>query len=1239
MARAFFLFLLLGLAYGALVKEDQMILSVTDEQHPPRDQIVATTDGDQVAIVEDFATPPPFVPPETDDNNNQTEEQEPQDDDSGVTGAITRPPTDPPADGNDRPDPVDATNNAISRPNLPQDTDEDPRITKAVAPDAPLDVVTAKVAALFNETTQNGLPHADSDVASQLLLSNTSLPDEVPLNFDTPANTTLDNSVFDDLKADIDPTDLIPLPNCPPKTPCNVTHLLNPLMPNPEAIIDQVQTIDDPDDEYTPPDPPEQPERIMGHIRVFSLDGEDSDQMCLREVITYGLQTLDKAPCSYDDSQLFIYDSPRRALFSIRSYKNDTTYRVELNGFKKTDPLSNIFVDGQHPLIPAPYKTINAFVRWTVSTDDYNAILIDDNNPNTPEQYCLMTADTIDSSVVTAVVINNDTSACSAFLFSPLQDDYVTGRIAVTEHAFKFGETMGCLTYTAKDEDDHPSGSRLHVEPCMKKKDPRWKYQQFLYNTVTYHLRTFFSQNINWMRPSYGNPMLFFWWKGAIKHYFKFEERNSNYGWRIPLGRPGAITVVDNRGYSGECMFIRRPTLGVFATQRCHSFIMIPDKTPKFLLKAANPARTYTTVQVQAQIPSGNQTISKCLAMSRVVRRYNGRKAGYIWQVNQNQCGGKFSVSRRFMISTDTDAGCDNKQCVGHIRWAGDPGTTLFTPQVHPINIVRRSYIEPRPINEDTIPYQMNLPINRWAPITTTHKGLKMCWNFYQQFLVMTSYNDISECTRFKVSPIRPAIPAGVTMLQQFDSRSIFYMPSNPNLFKENYAKKLVKLATQNKALSAERRGYLRKFFDVYYSDMGEYGDRRYRAVGRGAKRSASGQVDVNSRGRQGGVYLPFWPHKRLLERYGLIDVHFVVHLKDIAKYADADKGFTLFSFAGSQGCTLYITPAGLPGVVCRRGNVALAQCQVRRASFHGRLVNLLDGRPHTVGLLFSRHRGGGLRVYIDNVQVLYCTNSERWMMVMASRSLWFFNQPGRWFYQPLPGVLFRASVYTSDDAVLLDNLAEKNRRIPAKSASVQPVGSLRTEVRDCKEILDANNAKRVIGLRCKLHSSLKGKSVSVPVTTYSLACSRPNCDIFFPKRKDIPFSHAHEFIYLPNYPGNFTSEDVGDPDMISDMAFISDGFSVFPVKFGIQFDPDGDAKLETNSQVNTATNTQITSQVGAIDFMKYRCTQSCCATVGAGRGAWRDDDNGRGRGRGRGGRGGGGGDDDDGGGDDGDTF
>eukprot|EP00455_Lapot_gusevi_P041894 TRINITY_DN4907_c0_g2_i6.p1 TRINITY_DN4907_c0_g2~~TRINITY_DN4907_c0_g2_i6.p1 ORF type:complete len:120 (-),score=36.21 TRINITY_DN4907_c0_g2_i6:38-358(-) len=87
-----------------------------------------------------------------------------------------------------------------------------------------------------------------------------------------------------------------------------------------------------------------------------------------------------------------------------------------------------------------------------------------------------------------------------------------------------------------------------------------------------------------------------------------------------------------------------------------------------------------------------------------------------------------------------------------------------------------------------------------------------------------------------------------------------------------------------------------------------------------------------------------------------------------------------------------------------------------------------------------------------------------------------------------------------------------------------------------------------------------------------------------------------YRFMYRPNYPEGFVSENVGDPALFQDPARLTDGFKTVTVSFGLKYSPVGTGNQLTQDNNNDGTTLL---EVGLTDIISYRCVQNCCVSIG----------------------------------------
>eukprot|EP00455_Lapot_gusevi_P008112 TRINITY_DN1349_c0_g5_i1.p1 TRINITY_DN1349_c0_g5~~TRINITY_DN1349_c0_g5_i1.p1 ORF type:complete len:386 (-),score=130.96 TRINITY_DN1349_c0_g5_i1:122-1120(-) len=200
------------------------------------------------------------------------------------------------------------------------------------------------------------------------------------------------------------------------------------------------------------------------------------------------------------------------------------------------------------------------------------------------------------------------------------------------------------------------------------------------------------------------------------------------------------------------------------------------------------------------------------------------------------------------------------------------------------------------------------------------------------------------------------------------------------------------------------------------------------------------------------------------------------------------------------------------------------------------------------------------------------------------------------------------------------DDLVEVKKR-PRQVSAIR-VGQVSTQWTNCEALTrDRNGTKEHYALQCQLEAEVTGYNLTGDL--FSLGCSRPRCVISFVK--DVGEPGELYFRYEPNYPADFNSENVGDPDPFPDVAMISDGFSTGRVSFGIQYESSAlaleqalkegwqAAQKEAAAKAKAAaallpkpkiaiaeplTALEVNSETTMADVCKYKMVQSCCARM-----------------------------------------
>eukprot|EP00455_Lapot_gusevi_P050062 TRINITY_DN7204_c0_g1_i12.p1 TRINITY_DN7204_c0_g1~~TRINITY_DN7204_c0_g1_i12.p1 ORF type:complete len:335 (+),score=93.56 TRINITY_DN7204_c0_g1_i12:45-1049(+) len=305
-------------------------------------------------------------------------------------------------------------------------------------------------------------------------------------------------------------------------------NVLDPVDPNANPILTLMGMQKDKNDnvvKVTPtpkPDPYEDAHLPRGRIQVLTSNREPS---CLARASssTKDLFYLIVKPCEYEDDQFFVYRrSSQRLMMADRKPSNvhrfvaTQAYNSKLPGY-----------DGKYALVLEDDDSGDFYPYWSLSWNDFGLFTITTDNDDS--QVCLQFSDGGVNSIVFGRYMRNpkDTASCAAFKFMLPEDDYVAGTIRVFNSTATNSRTNLCVTYREAESPD----SSLYVAPC----DSTDANQRFVYNMLTFHLRT--ANGVAKPDPApYDGPALFFWWKGRIKAYPDLDSvAQQGYGWLMPL--------------------------------------------------------------------------------------------------------------------------------------------------------------------------------------------------------------------------------------------------------------------------------------------------------------------------------------------------------------------------------------------------------------------------------------------------------------------------------------------------------------------------------------------------------------------------------------------------------------------------------------------------------------------------------------------------------------------------------
>eukprot|EP00455_Lapot_gusevi_P039168 TRINITY_DN4388_c0_g2_i1.p1 TRINITY_DN4388_c0_g2~~TRINITY_DN4388_c0_g2_i1.p1 ORF type:complete len:339 (+),score=62.13 TRINITY_DN4388_c0_g2_i1:124-1140(+) len=294
-----------------------------------------------------------------------------------------------------------------------------------------------------------------------------------------------------------------------------------------------------------------------------------------------------------------------------------------------------------------------------------------------------------------------------------------------------------------------------------------------------------------------------------------------------------------------------------------------------------------------------------------------------------------------------------------------------------------------------------------------------------------------------------------------------------------------------------------------------------------------------------------------------------------------AGNSYMLMSFARSSGCVVYVTSRGSPGLKCYYASQVVLSAQLSK--WPG---NLLDGRFHKVSLVFTTTTSSPVQLFIDGVSVISLTNPVTWWFGNTASAFRLFYDPFHWEYLPFPASLLRSSLQATNDITLLVQAAAKinvpgwiKPMAPLLASQLALVSSqIQTEWRNC--VVRNGTGPLYQGLECTLVTKIGVTKTNVSIDTFSLACSRPFCRISFLPNQPL-IGNSFRFLYQPNYPTQFVSENVGRPALFQDPAFVTDGFKTRIISFGVQYSP-GSSFVET----------------GLRDPSNYVAVQSCCVSI-----------------------------------------
>eukprot|EP00455_Lapot_gusevi_P056060 TRINITY_DN9221_c0_g1_i4.p1 TRINITY_DN9221_c0_g1~~TRINITY_DN9221_c0_g1_i4.p1 ORF type:complete len:433 (-),score=70.69 TRINITY_DN9221_c0_g1_i4:44-1342(-) len=418
------------------------------------------------------------------------------------------------------------------------------------------------------------------------------------------------------------------------------------------------------------------------------------------------------------------------------------------------------------------------------------------------------------------------------------------------------------------------------------------------------------------------------------------------------------------------------------------------------------------------------------------------------------------------------------------------------------------------------------------------------------------------------------------------------FTPNDPNVPRQYPYRDL------NLQLTKKQRNKIGSDYDNYLGDIGSRGIRRLRVFGSPLSPRPSGEIRANAYAKyHNGASLPLLFNDIRAFPYISIDIYVRIYREQVEERPR--NSFVLLSFARSSGCVIYVTFAGNPGIRCYKNSLVFASDQVMSWP-----QDLFDGEFHKVSVLLSTNSGPGfIQVYIDGQLTFDIAREKSWSFINTGESVSFFYDPHFWMYAPLPASLIRASVIGSDNLDRIKEIATRrvlgNWEFQGDADSIEKVPELETVWSDCTAI---GTGKFYEGVECTLTAKQNGETLTVPQDVFSLGCSRPRCTISFSPNQP-KLADRYRFVYRPNYPDEFVSENVGDPERFPDPARITDGFTTQTISFQLKFSPvveneNGEDEQATEESQETPTEEPVMLEQRVTDSVRYRCEQICCVRV-----------------------------------------
>eukprot|EP00455_Lapot_gusevi_P041228 TRINITY_DN4758_c0_g1_i2.p1 TRINITY_DN4758_c0_g1~~TRINITY_DN4758_c0_g1_i2.p1 ORF type:complete len:484 (-),score=56.36 TRINITY_DN4758_c0_g1_i2:81-1532(-) len=457
---------------------------------------------------------------------------------------------------------------------------------------------------------------------------------------------------------------------------------------------------------------------------------------------------------------------------------------------------------------------------------------------------------------------------------------------------------------------------------------------------------------------------------------------------------------------------------------------------------------------------------------------------------------------------------------------------------------------------------------------------------------------NLSKCVQFFVRPTVPSVQGvdndqtGITVVERFDRRALFYL-ANPSAPQSDVA--WLKQQAQAGTLPASNQTKFDSYFDTFVADLGNTGIRRFTYTGLGSQMLPSGELVANLDDQRGGIAFPL-QQSGPLRNPGYIYIEFYFRaFPSVLSNWKQDNPYMLMSFARTSGCVLYVTFLGHLGIRCYKDGYEMGSDQVQdwpSTSPSSTSYSLLDGQLHKVAVLYTNQALNKTLVFVDGVQVLSVDVKATSDLKSISSAATFFSDPYFWQYSRLPGSLHRVSILTAPTlSILIAQAKTLLFSVPSLgTGSFKNVAGIRTQWTQCVFTRRTGYPMIYESMNCSLIPvDPNNNRITVPIDVFSLGCSRPRCQIYFAPGQN-QLQNSYKFVYKPNFPTYFVSEDVGNPSLWMDMAFVTDGLKTLTVGFGVRYQQTDRVYLEVENSDSL--------EVANSDTYGYQCVQGCCSTI-----------------------------------------